>query len=259
MDQLDPPLPDFLIIGAQKCATRWLRSNLGKHPEIFTAPSELAFFSNASRFAEGLATYRAQFDGWTGEPHVGEATPAYMMRRHHPRRVARRIDRTLPGVRLVALLRNPIDRAESALVHHIDRGRIEPGTRLVDVVRRASPRRDPLGLVSGGWYAQSLRPYQRRFGERLLIVWYDDLLTDPAGLYRQVLEHVGADPTFTPPELDRVRFSTRERVPHRPLTDDERRELWPRFARDVARLERRTGRDLSAWRPTTTTTTREVA
>jgi hypothetical protein len=246
----DLPLPDFLIIGAQKAATRWLRSNLGQHPDIFTAPAELSFFSNRQRYNElGLSWYRSRFEDWSGQTHVGEATPAYMMRRHHPRRVARRIDRTLPGVRLVAILRDPIDRAQSAVVHHIHQGRLESDARLVDVVGRTRPRRDPLGIVSGGWYAQSLRPFQRRFGDRLLIVWYDDIQADPFLTYRRVLEHLGASPGFVPDSLERVRFSTRDRVDHQPLDPADRAVLWPLFARDVARLERRTGRDLSAWRP----------
>src|SRR5262245_20945189 len=46
------PLPNFLIIGAQKSATRWLRSNLAQHPEIYAAPTELSYFNNAERMAD---------------------------------------------------------------------------------------------------------------------------------------------------------------------------------------------------------------
>jgi hypothetical protein len=258
MESPDPPLPNFLVIGAQKSATRWLRSNLGKHPDIYTAGEEIAFFSSAHRFRDlGVPWYREQFAGWAGERVVGEATPAYTMRRHHPRRVARRIDRTLPGVRLIALLRDPIDRAQSAVVHHIHRGRLEPDARLVDVARRTPPKRDPLGIVSGGWYAQNLRPFQRRFGDRLLLLWYDDVQRDPAAVFRSALAHLGVDADFVPPELERVRYSTRERVDHVPLAPEDRIALWPLFARDVAKLERRTGRDLSAWRPSPVAATGE--
>ena len=43
-------LPTFIVIGAQKCATRWLRINLGQHPQIFTAPSELGALFEAAPF-----------------------------------------------------------------------------------------------------------------------------------------------------------------------------------------------------------------
>lgn len=85
------PLPNFLIIGARKSGTRWLRTHLGEHPETFTAGKELRFFNDPQRFAEGLGSYRAGFEGWTGEPIVGEATPSYMMWREHPSLVADRI------------------------------------------------------------------------------------------------------------------------------------------------------------------------
>ena len=57
------PLPDFIIIGAQKSATRWLRDNLGRHPGIFAAKSEISFFNNTERYEdEGIDWYRRQFE-----------------------------------------------------------------------------------------------------------------------------------------------------------------------------------------------------
>ena len=49
MSSRELPLPTFLIIGAQKCATRWLRFNLGLHPDVYVAPTELSFFNNGHR------------------------------------------------------------------------------------------------------------------------------------------------------------------------------------------------------------------
>src|SRR5207249_6307749 len=114
------PLPTFLIIGAQKGATRWLRFNLGLHPDVYAAPTELSFFNNRTRFVDlGVSWYRKEFEGWTGEPVVGEATPGYMFWRHQPRVCCERIREVVPAVRLIAILRNPIDRAQSAMIHHI--------------------------------------------------------------------------------------------------------------------------------------------
>ena len=68
----EPPLPTFLIIGAQKSATRWLRFNLGLHPDVYVAPSEIEFFNNRNRYNDlGVSWYRAQFEGSAGEPIVG--------------------------------------------------------------------------------------------------------------------------------------------------------------------------------------------
>src|SRR5690349_3233083 len=113
------PIPTFLIIGAQKSATRWLRMNLGEHPDVFAASREIEFF-NSKRFErDGVDWYRAQFDGWSGERIVGDATPGYMFWRHRPDVMAERMHETVPDVRLIAILRNPVDRAHSAVLHHV--------------------------------------------------------------------------------------------------------------------------------------------
>ena len=246
-----PPLPNFLIIGAQKCATRWLRFNLGKHPDVFTARRELEFFNYRGRFENsGVDGYRAQFAGWAGEAHVGEATPGYMMPRHRPRVVATRIKETIPEVRLLALVRDPIDRASSAMVHHIKRGRLPPDLGLLDFVRQTPPEDDWLGLVAGGWYAASLRPYHQLFGDQLLVLLHDDVRSDPRAVYAQALRHIGADPDFIPPDLGEVVFSNvRSSAGRNGISLDDRRVLYEYFRDDIRKLERMLDRDLSSWRP----------
>jgi hypothetical protein len=247
-------LPTFVIIGAQKSATRWLRTNLGAHPEIFTARSELHFWNSPHRVeVSGLDSYRDQFEGWDGEPIVGEATPGYMIWRHHPAYVAQRMHDHHPNVKLIAILRNPVDRAQSAMLHHMRRHRIPSHARLLDAVREFRPAEsDWLCLVSGGWYAASLEPFLDRFGDQLLVLFHDQVAVDPAGLYRSALRHVGAaDTDFVPDGLSRVVFSNqRGRAGRRsPLTDEDRVELWEYFRADVGRLERMLGVDLSCWAP----------
>jgi hypothetical protein len=268
------PLPTFLIIGAQKSATRWLRAHLGMHPEVFTAETELSFFSSdhlrvlatgtepsplsGDRFERGLGWYRTNFDGWDGEPIVGEATPAYMMWHRDPARIAARIDESLPDVKLIALLRNPVDRTYSAFIHHMRRGRIPPGADLLERVSSVAPEDDELGLITNGWYAASLRPYFARFDERLRVFLYDDVIEDPEGLYARALEHIGASPGFLPPELRKVRHKGKPpetsayadgKGYRREPTSRERSEIYEYFRHDVERLEEMLDRDLSAWRP----------
>ncbi|MGH8983612.1 MAG: sulfotransferase family protein [Acidimicrobiia bacterium] len=256
-DSPEPPLPTFVIIGAQKSATRWLRLNLGLHPDVYAAPNELEFFNSGERFqTAGVSWYRAQFEGWSGEPFVGEATPGYMFWRHHPGVMAERIQQVVPDGRLVAILRNPVDRAQSAMIHHIAFKALPPDTDLLDLIRRTPPERDPLGIVAGGWYAASLEPFQQRFGDQLLVLLHDDCDDDPRGVYDRALRHLGAAPTFVPPELERVRFSNREGagsapdgVPSGELTLEQRCEVYEFFAADISKLERMLGRDLSLWSP----------
>jgi hypothetical protein len=248
-----PPLPTFVIIGAQKSGTRWLRYNLGLHPDIYTAPVEPNFFiDERADPPEDLDWYRSHFDGWSGEPIVGEATPAYMMWHHDPALSAARLQRVLPHAQLLAILRNPIDRANSALVHHIKKGRLPAEADLMVEAERAGDPGDRLSLIAGGWYAASLQSFADRFGDGLLVVLQDDVVSDPEAVYRAALRHVRATDDFVPPDLDAVRFSNRPAEadgPRPELTPEQRAALWPRFADDVRRLEDLLHRDLSCWDP----------
>jgi uncharacterized protein (TIGR03086 family) len=258
MPSAEAPLPTFLIIGAQKSGTRWLRVNLGKHPKVFTAPSETQFFHSPTRFENsGLEWYRAQFAEWAGEPIVGEATPGYMMWRHRPSLVANRIKDTVPDARLIALLRNPVDRAHSAMLHFVRQGELPADARLLDLVQETPPERDSRCLVSGGWYAASLKPYRKLFGDQLLVLLHDDMTQDPQRVYNRALMHIGASMDFVPSDLSRVVFSSRSQAveaskasnsPHE-LSEDERQRLYAYFRQDVDALERMIGRDLSRWDP----------
>lgn len=247
-----PPLPKFLIIGAQKSATRWLRLNLGRHPSIYTPEIELNFFTSRS-FTRGPLWYRAQFTGWAGERITGEATPGYMIPRLKPVRTARRIDETLPDVRLIAILRNPVDRLYSAYIHHMRRGRIALQESLTDRINRIPPDEDQQQLIAGSMYAQGLAPYVERFGDRLLVVLNEDSKRDPAGTYRSALEHIGnVDVDFVPAELTEVVFSRQPPAgslyENSGLPSEERNSLLPLFSDEIDRLEELIGRDLSSWR-----------
>ncbi len=255
MTSREPPLPSFLIIGAQKSATRWLRYNLGLHPDIYSADTEIQFFNDGKRFNElGPDWYRAQFAEWGGVQFCGEATPGYMFWRHRPVVVSERIQSVVPDVRLMAILRNPVDRAQSAMMHHIAHGNLPNDVDLVELVRSVPPERDKLGIVSGGWYADSLQPFFDLFGDQLLVVLHDDINDDAPGLYARALQHVGASTATIPADLTEVRFAYRQRrgvekEPTKSLTPEARRELYEYFAADISKLEKQLDRDLSQWSP----------
>jgi uncharacterized protein (TIGR03086 family) len=258
MSSAEIPLPRLLIIGAQKSGTRWLRVNLGKHQDVYTAPLETQFFHSPSRYEDsGLDWYRAQFADWSGERFVGEATPGYMMWRHRPHLVANRIKETVPDARLIALLRNPVDRAHSAMMHFVRRGELPADARLLDLVEETPPEDDSRCLVTGGWYAASLKPYRQLFGDHLLVLLHDDMTQDPQRVYNRALMHIGASMDFLPPDLSRVVFSNRSEAVEpvdasnrqHELSTDERQRLYAYFRHDVDALEKMIGRDLSRWDP----------
>lgn len=246
------PLPNFLIIGAQRSATRWLRANLEEHPEIYTSTVSLSFFSNLERMRKRrLRGYQMQFDAWNGERLVGESSPSYLLLGNQPDQVALRIDAALPDVRLIAIVRQPVERMYSALRHHIKRGRLPADANLFQMVLRGDPDVDALDLIAGGLYQRSLEPYRQIFGDRLLILVHDDIKTDPAKVYATALDHLGASPGFEPSRLDRVLFSNRRsvRTTGPKLTVAQARLLYMLFRSDVEELEAMTGRYLPEWDP----------
>jgi hypothetical protein len=120
-------LPDFLIIGAQRSGTTSLYNYLQTYPCIGAASiKEIHFFDR--RFNKSLAWYRGHFptsfekkyaQHRYGQPFLtGEATPCYL---YYPR-ASRRVAETLPHVKLIILLRNPVDRAYSQYYHAIEHG-----------------------------------------------------------------------------------------------------------------------------------------
>lgn len=119
-------MPDFLIIGAQRCGTTSLYNYLIKHPYIAPAlKKEVHFFDH--NYGQGFTWYRAHFPylltkivyRMKGRCFVtGEATPYYIFHPHAPRRIANAI----PKAKLILLLRNPIDRAYSQYHHAVRRG-----------------------------------------------------------------------------------------------------------------------------------------
>jgi hypothetical protein len=115
-------LPDFVIIGAQKCGTSFFYDVLCRHPHIEPAAlKELHYFDR--RFEEGIEWYRRCFppprlkDG--RKTITGEATPYYLF---HPL-VPERMAEVIPEARLISMLRNPVDRAYSAYQQQVRKGR----------------------------------------------------------------------------------------------------------------------------------------
>lgn len=245
-------LPNFIIVGAQKSATRWLRDVLNEHPDIFMASRELEFFNH--HYEKGLSWYSKKFGKAGNAKSIGEATPGYMMFVDNPERSAKRILKDLPDARIVALLRDPVDRLTSAYVHHIRMGRLNPDTDLLKLVKQTDPKKDRLGLVSGGWYATSLDPYIKLFGPRLMIALHDDVKNDPKSLYERTLKHIGIERDFYPENLEKVRHSNRKDVSNKALaaaklTKSEKSYLYNEFFRkEIELLEVKTGIDFSLWR-----------
>ncbi len=175
-------LPDFVIIGAQKGGTSFLYYLLTRHPLVEPAArKELHFFDQPERFRNGAEWYRRCFPqpGWKdGRRSItGEATPSYLF--DPP--VAKRMAEVVPQARLIALLRNPIDRAYSHYQMQVKRG------------TESSPFEEAIeqqhsSYVSRGIYVdQLLRWFEFFSKEQILILKSEDFFECPVETLKVVL------------------------------------------------------------------------
>ncbi len=186
------PLPDFLILGAQKAGTTALYEYLRRHPGI-TGPrwKEVSYFDR--HYARGRAWYRGNFPVRDGGL-VGEASPSYLFHPLAPERAAALV----PGARLIAILRDPVERAYSHYQHELSFGR-EP-LSFEEALEREEARMagelermlaDP-GYFSHAWwnftyrsrglYAEQLERWRAVFGPDRLLVLANEELVHGAGL-----------------------------------------------------------------------------
>lgn len=243
------PAPTFLIAGIGGNATRWLRSNLDRHPDICAPPVDTRFFTDEERLAAlGHRWYREQFSDWQGQPLVGECSPSYMLWSNEPAAIANRIRRHLKGVRVVAIVGDPFERYLSGIARAIRWGRL-PSDDRQRLYRSEVWAERYFAEIAASIQGLAVHAFRQRLGDQLLVVFRDDIIADPAQAYRSVLEHIGADPAFVPDGIATVRFDDAAVVGLERPTLEEHQALYSWWRVDVDQLAEHEGRDLSAWDP----------
>jgi len=252
-------LPNFLIIGAAKAGTNALYHYLRQHPQIYMSPwKEPKFFAfeteadlgfraangrdapvNASVILDQTEYEELFDDARDGELARGEASTHYLYVEKSPGR----IKTLIPDARLIAVLRNPVDRAFSSY-QHLVRDDLEPldfGAALDAEPQRIAEHYAYLYRYTDmGFYSQQLDRYEKTFSEnQLCVLLYDDLRSDPEGTCRQIFSFLGVDEDFVPDMSGEYNRSgvPKNRVMHRLLNPSApmKRRLWnvtPRFARE---------------------------
>ena len=206
------PLPNFLIIGAAKSGTTSLFHYLKQHPEVFMSPNkEPRFFAfEGQEFAPDhpvhkstvttFEEYRRLFDG-AGPQHKarGEASPSYLSNA----RSIPRIEHYLPDVKLIAILRNPVERAYSHYLHALLHDLEPEGTTFEEAIHQDVVEFDGYvrhrPYIHMGLYGKQLTPYFEHFDrDRIRVFLFEDLRADEVALARTVYRFLGVDDTFTP-------------------------------------------------------------
>lgn len=177
--------PDFIIIGAMKCATSTLYTQLADQPGIFmTEPKEPNFFSNDEIWSKGINWYASLFAEAEDTAVAGEASTHYTKLLAYPETVHRIADNLEDDVKFVYVMRHPIDRLISHYMHeYISNVFTEPLDQAIDT----NPE-----LIEYGLYAQQLEPFIARFGQsRILPVFFDRLLTSPQVELERICKFIG--------------------------------------------------------------------
>lgn len=179
--------PDFLGIGAQKAGTSWLHANLAQHPRVrFPAGKEVHFWNRQRE--RGLGWYREQFRGAPSGALQGDITPAYaLLAEQNVAEVAREF----PRLRLIFLLRDPIERAWSSARMALARAEMEPDEAsdawYLDHFRSRGSR-------ARGDYAATLTRWLAHFPRAaLLLLRYEEVVSRPEDVVRSACAHLGLD------------------------------------------------------------------
>jgi hypothetical protein len=201
-------MPNFFIIGAQKAGTTSLYYYLKQHPQVYMSPvKEPHFFEGMdSKYRKrgrslppvtDLGDYQALFEGVTDEKVIGEASASYL---YSPKAPAL-IERSVPHAKLIAVLRNPADRAYSNFVHCVQIGR-EPLASFVEALQAEEKRiREGWGPLwhyrqKGFYYTQVKRHFNTFGQDRFKVYLYDDLKGKPLDMLRDIFRFLDVDETF---------------------------------------------------------------
>lgn len=179
---------DFIIGGAQKCGTSALARYAGQHPGIYIPHEEMHYFDTL-RKKYSLDWYLQQFSQGQGKI-LGEKTPRYI---RFPE-IAQFIKKCLPHVKMIFLLRNPVDRAYSHY-WHMRRKALELRS-FEGAVRTSRPMRFLHGpeYLERGMYARQLQYWFKIFGrDQILVIKGEDMKKDPQSVLKIVFNFIGAD------------------------------------------------------------------
>ncbi len=202
------PSPDFLIIGAQKSGSSWLATHLGRQPDVYMPDSEVHFFDKAYHFEKGPTWYEAHFSGAGPDQRVGEKTPDYLWTTSdgaegHRADVHERIHTLYPNAKLLVTLRNPVQRAISALNHLIRTGRISP-LESADALLLGPKKHltQPHGVLRKGFYHEQIQAYLERFDrdQFLFLIFEEDIIAHPENTLSRLRSFLGLSADFSADE-----------------------------------------------------------
>ena len=200
-------LPNFMIIGAGKSGTTALYEYLAEHPDVYMSPvKETNFFAlEGEKMVDpkddpeqmfhypwsvtNWEDYVKLFDGVETEKAIGEVSPMYL----YSEEAAFRIKERFPDMKLIVILRNPVDRLYSRFMH-LARENRKPTSRFEDALDRETIWWRRNDLVKEGFYHNHLQKYYDLFDkDQIKVILYDDFKSDPLKEVQNIYEFIGVN------------------------------------------------------------------
>ena len=189
-EEVSARLPNFVLLGAPKCATTWLYNCLAAHPEVYVpAEKELEFFGSF-RYYLGMNWYKQHFVNWTDEKVGGDMSVGYFTSVEAPIRMHQLLDSS--SLKLLLLLREPLSRALSYYEYRLLSGN--------------APRSFKKSLdmwyfrnlyIESGHYYKYYKHYLNYFPkERILILLFEEIQQNPRAALRKVFEFLEVQPDY---------------------------------------------------------------
>lgn len=187
-------LPNFMIIGAARCATTSLHHYLNLHPDIsMSAEKELYFFMREGNWDKGLEWYKSQF---TGHAKIyGEATPRYTAYPVYSG-VPERIHSIVPDAKLIYIMRDPMQRTLSHYTLHHANGNEKRS------FKDAATDMDQCWYVVSSRYHFQIKQYLTYFPlSNILLLTAEELQSQPRQTMKTIFRHLGVDDSFYSPDF----------------------------------------------------------
>ncbi|MCC6730024.1 MAG: sulfotransferase [Chthonomonadales bacterium] len=234
-------LPDFLGLGAMKSGTTWLWGQLSRHPDIFMPEVKEVHYLSWS-FHRSLKHYSTYLEPGRGK-RIGDITVDYGGIRTRRIRFLKKI---MPDLKLVYMMRNPIDRAWSHAKQELmfRTHRSFEDVREWEFVRRVRLRNNRHYTM----YLRDIDNWTSVYGpDSLYVGVFDEIKRCPERLLTDVLRHLGVNADL-PMETFPLRERFMEGVPSPPMPRGVRRVLEEMYAQDIEALHRRFGDRVEGWR-----------
>ena len=226
------PYPHFIIIGAPKCGTSWLRGTLDQHPDILVVQDEIEYFSDfldqpvewyLDHFSRLLNSAAAR----TTPPVLGEKSARYCT--IPPEQIAL-IRRLLPNVRLILMTRDPVTRHWAHAKRYFQKKRFDKHGGGVLGIPRDELFKHFVRMRHLSQFSQMITNWTAAFPpEQLLIVSQEEALAEPREIFDTVLDHIGVSRDYDPESVGMLNLQ-KNRGPSIPMPDDVADFLEEMFA-----------------------------